>query len=226
MPALSSLSDDLSHARPRGDGRVSRLFAMGFTVALLACALGACGADVPEQHRATAAEAKAIADEAARGCKDDPSEKLSQLAREKYPDSLAWPNPPKWRFPDLWGARTTFLREKRWAFFDFNHDGRIDFEGYHAWIWAGFLAGATAGKCIVTRNEYFYSVLGKPGEPLNGWSTPMTKLNVETILYDYNMIDLDGKGFITKKDAEGVDRFSFERADTMHRGYLTPDQRF
>jgi hypothetical protein len=205
---------------------VSRLFAAGFTAGLLACALGACGAGVPEQHRATAAEAKAIADEAARGCKDDPSEKAAHLAREKYPDSLLWPNPPKWRFPDLWGARATFLRENRWAFFDFNHDGRIDFEGYHAWIWAGFLAGATAGKCIVTRNEYFYSVLGKPGEPLNGWSTPMTKLNVETILYDYNMIDLDGKGFITKKDAEGVDRFSFERADTMHRGYLTPDQRF
>ena len=202
---------------------------MGFTATLLASALGGCDAQTPEQppqHHATVAEANAIAAEAARGCKDDPSERLAQLARNEYPDSLAWPNPPKWRFPDLWGARATFLRKHRWEFFDFDHNGRMSFDEYHAWLWASLLSGATPKKCIVTRDEYLRLAFGNPGEPQTIWSTKMEKTFVDARLVSYNELDQSKKGFITKADTENVDRFSFDRANTMSRGYLEPDQSF
>jgi hypothetical protein len=200
--------------------------AIAFKAAVVACVLGGCDAKIPEQLHTTAADPNAIAAEAAKGCKDDPSEKAAQLAREKYPDSLTWPDPPNWTFPDLWAARATFLREDRWKLFDFNHDGRMDFDGYHAWLWANDLAGATAGRCIVTKEDYIVRVLGKRGAPSNGWSTSSTKVNIDSILSTFSMMDRENKGFIVKKDTFAIDKGTFDRADTRNIGYLTPDQRF
>lgn len=172
---------------------------------------------MPVQQPIKAVDANAIAVKAAAGCKDDLSEKAAQLAREKYPDT------PEWTIQDIWTARTRFLRKDKWALFDVNHDGRLDFEEYRTMMWANFLSVATAGECVIKRDEFFDIVLGKRGDPNNGWGAQWM---VDSLLYDYNSYDRDKKGFITKDDMVIYDRAAFDRADAFHGGYLTPDQSF
>jgi predicted small lipoprotein YifL len=191
------------------------------TALALTCALSGCGAKIPQQQPPV--NPAAIAAAAAAGCKDDLSEKAAQLAREKYPDSLAWPTPGGWPTSELWAARTRFLRENTWTIFDVNHDRRLDFEEYHALQWANFLAAVPAGQCIVRRDYYFFTALGRPGEPLNGWNRPLSE---ELMSNNYNFMDRDDKGFITKDDTRILDQAAFGRADRLHQGYLTWGQPF
>jgi hypothetical protein len=150
-------------------------------------------------------------------CKKDISERAAQVVREKFPESGTIP------FSRIWFDRQHFLRENRWLLFDVNHDGRMNFEEYHTWIWASFLVGATPGSCILTKKQFFDDVLGKPTDSMNDWRSPSSLRLAEA---SWPIFDPDGKGFIIKDDLKVADIGSFGRADIFHRGYLTPDQTF
>lgn len=195
----------------------------GFKAAVLSCLLGAWGVITPEQANAKAPRTGAIAAAAATNCKDDPSEKAAQLAREKYPDSLAWPNPSGWTTQQLWAARTRFLRENTWALFDADHDGRIEFEEYHTMQWALLVSAAPAGQCVVTRDVYMSIVIGKPGEPGSSWDT---KWMTDALNSNFDMYDRNRRGSLVKEDMRIFDQAVFHRGDKDHPGYLTKDQHF
>jgi hypothetical protein len=160
---------------------------------------------------------QALISQAALDCKYDLSEKAAQVAREKIPDSTDV------GFAQIQLSRQQFLRENQWSLFDTKHNKRLDFEGYHDWQWAAFLTAAKPGTCILTKRQFFYIMLNRPTDPINGWLFPSSLQNAAVF---WRGFDVTHRGFLVKNDLKNGDLASFSRADVFHRGYLTPEQTF
>ncbi|MBV8683977.1 MAG: hypothetical protein JO111_13965 [Caulobacteraceae bacterium] len=178
--------------------------------------LSACGPTVSKNVPPPRQSQQELMSAAALSCKDDVSERVAQVAREKFPDST------KTWYSDIQFSRQHYLRDNRWALFEVNRDRRMTFDEYHAWIWASLLIAAAPGSCIITREQYLDSIINKPTDSMNGWHTPSMALPEAA----WRIYDTSGRGFIVKDDIKNADLASFHRADIFNRGYLTPDQTF
>jgi hypothetical protein len=197
---------------PRSDGLRVRAAIKTLLLLLSACSpVGPTNAPAPQE------DPQKLISESAANCKNDVSEKAAQVAREKFPYSSTI------GYPAISLNRMNFLRENRWLLFDIDDNHRMNFEEYHAWIWASLLIGATPGSCILTKEQYVEIVVGRPTDSMALWRTPSMRAMPEGT---WQIYDTHGRGFITKDDLKDSDSVSFYRADIFRRGYLTPDQIF